>query len=157
MALRCTIQAVEGFRRLRFADEQFLKCRMAPRAHAGQPLESLISIENDTSGADDLQGMVHPIRYRFEQFCFRYAVTQAQEAGYQAQHENNPGHGKQRQEPKHDRFGNAPTPEGKRTKSSGGQKPQHDWNGAKPACAHTGKHSRDCVAQCLDFCHAAEP
>ena len=157
MALCRAIQPIEGFGRLRLADEQFLECRVAPGTHPGQAVESPIAIENGTPRADNLQGIVHPVRYGLEQFGFSGAIGQAQEAGHQAQHENHAGHSEQSEQAEHDGFGTAAALQGQRTQPCGNQEPQSERYGASPVCAHNGKHSRGCVAQCLDFCHAAEP
>ena len=157
MAFGCAIQPVEGFGRLRLADEQFLECRVPPGTHAGEAIESPIAIKNGTLRADNLQGIVHPVRYGFQQFLFRGAIAQAQEAGHQAQHEYHARHSEQCEKTEHKGFGSAPALKGQRTQPCGNQEPQSERYGASPACAHNGKHSRGCVAQCLDFCHAAEP
>ena len=90
-----------------------------------------VAIENGALRADDLQGIVHPVGDGLEQFRFRRAIAQAQEAGQQAQHENHARHGEQREQAEHNGFGNAAALEGQRTQPGGSQEPQSERYGAQ--------------------------
>ena len=159
VALGGAIEPVEGFGRLRLAGEQFLERRVPPGTHAGQALEAP-DCDRERRPAGRRSAGHCPCRRRriLSNSASAARSLRRRKPDSRPSTRTTPATASSASSAEHNRFGNAAALEGQRTQPAAATRsPRASEMALTPRVRRDGKHSRGCVAQCLDFCHAAEP